>query len=166
MKKFKKRRAKMEKVNISSPWITYWNKVYALFGQDPDITVMYNEDVNQISFYVQGTDKAEALEKLLPKEKKFGNITVMQRVIPANKTWDTPDLFRKIFEGNPLYADTIVVKPEGTSNPFGYVCFKKDVIQFWNDNLGDPHGNEFTLAQDIAREVFDSNGIYFTTESD
>ena len=57
------------------------------------------------------------------------------------------------------------MRPIGTTNPFVYVMFKPEVVQYWDDNLGDPHGNISTLAQEIARDVFeDGNGVYFSTD--
>ena len=43
--------------------------------------------------------------------------------------------------------------------PFTYVVFKNCVVQFFNDNLNDPHGVLSTLYQDIAREVFGDCGM-------
>jgi hypothetical protein len=38
--------------------------------------------------------------------------------------------------------------------PLTYVVFKNRVVQFFNDNLNDPHGVISTLYQDIADEIF------------
>jgi len=50
-------------------------------------------------------------------------------------------------------------------NPINYVVFKPEVVQFWNDNLHDPHGLVSTLMEDVARAVIgEEDGVMFTTD--
>ena len=47
-----------------------------------------------------------------------------------------------------------------------FVEFCKYVVQYYNDNLGDLHGNRTTVMEQIAREVFDDvSGVYFCTDN-
>ena len=50
------------------------------------------------------------------------------------------------------------------TNPLTYVVLKKEVVQFFNDNLNDIHGLETTLYQTIAKDVFDGTGVFFCTD--
>jgi len=51
------------------------------------------------------------------------------------------------------------------NNPVDYVVFRNEVVQFFNDEMGDPNGLKSTLYQDIAKDVFaDKDGIFFCTE--
>ena len=61
-----------ETLNLSAPWIEFYHKVETLFDPDPNVAVVYDDAAKIIKLYVDGTDKANALEKLLPKEKVFG----------------------------------------------------------------------------------------------
>ena len=74
------------RLKISPPWITLINKIQALFDGDPQIACNVNWKGTQ-PFNLEGTqpsitlacnngDKVAALLKLLPAEKKFGNITL------------------------------------------------------------------------------------------
>ena len=46
-----------------------------------------------------------------------------------------------------------------------YVVFKKNVIQYYTDNLGDLHGIKSTLAENIARDIFVQHpGVFFCTD--
>lgn len=56
--------------------------------------------------------------------------------------------------------------PEGVwFVPFTYVVFKNCVVQFFNDNLNDPHGIISTLYQEIAEEVLESvPNTYYCTD--
>lgn len=154
-----------EKIKLSPPWYNFYREVMALFGEDPDINVVFDEDNNVIKLYVENHDKADALEQILPKEKSFGNVSVYIEVIPKNKEMSTADLYRKAFEGNPAYSFTATIDGIMT-NPLHYVVFKNRVVQYWNDNLGDINGNTSTLYEIIARDIFDgTNNVCFNTDT-
>lgn len=154
-----------DKIKLSPPWYNFYREVMALFGEDPDINVVFDEDNNVIKLYVENHDKADALEQILPKEKSFGNVSVYIEVIPKNKEMSTADLYRKAFEGNPAYSFTATIDGIMT-NPLHYVVFKNRVVQYWNDNLGDINGNTSTLYEIIARDIFDgTNNVCFNTDT-
>lgn len=153
-----------KKMKLSPPWVEYYRKIEAMFGPDPDIRVEFDEDEMHIKLYVESHEKATALDELLPVQKDFGNVSVFIEVIPANDEPKRIDYIKRAFEGNPAfsYATTI----EGImSNPISYVVFKPEVIQFWNDNMGDPHGITSTLMADIAKEIIgEDEGVIFSTD--
>ena len=154
----------MEKVNLSSPWVTFYRELDALLGCDPEVKVNYDEEDNSIKVFVDNEEKAEALAELLPAEKTFGNVTVRVSVVPANRLGENKaSLFQKAFEGNPALA---FVKTEDKGlYSFGYVVFRKEVVQFFNDDLSDLNGNRSTLYQEIAKDVFgETDGIFFCTD--
>ena len=76
------------------------------------------------------------------------------------------EIFNVAFKNNPIYAYSVTI--EGLfSNPITYVVFKNRVVQFFADNLSDPHGNISTLYQDIADEIFkeaDVRGVSYCTD--
>lgn len=153
---------------LSPPWITLGHQFDAMFGEDPDITVEYvagdgNDPI--IKLFVDGQDKADAIEQLLPAEYNFGGVTVSVVVIPANKPQTNADLFRRAFYGNPVFS--FAAQAEGIfTNPITYVVFKNRVVQFWNDDLGDINGNETTLYELIAGEMFgELDGVSFCTDT-
>ena len=158
----------MNNLELSSPWASYAHKLMAMFEPDPDITINYDNDKNTVHMYVCGNKKADALEALLPASIAFGNVLLTVIVHPANITLSKEDMLRDALEGNPLFSRVITVAPEGSSNKFNYVMFKNQAVQYWDDNLGDPHGNVTTLAQNLLPEVLnkviDFGGIFFCTE--
>ena len=158
------------KFGVSSPWVCEFRKYQALFGQDKDIKLEYDNDIPAIKIYVNGQDKYEALSRLLPAERQFGNVSLKIQLIPDNNLkLSTLDLFRKAFADNPIVTDYISIPKEitGSANDFNYLVFKKEVVQYHNDSLNDPHGNCSTLYQNIAEEVFDNHsGVYFCTDKD
>lgn len=72
-------------LKLAAPWVAYFNEVKALFGDDPEIKLEYNNDNYEIKMYVDNQEKADALTQLIPAEKAFGNIVVKTIVIPSNK---------------------------------------------------------------------------------
>lgn len=173
---------------ISSPWIIYVSELNALFANDPDITIEYNNDSVSVRLFVDNDRKAAALMGLLPFQKRFGNDILNIVVISSNDsieeeeredsffaTTETEkvkslitmqDYFEAAFENNPIFAFTHVV--EGIfSNTLTYVVFKNRVVQFFADNLNDIHGNISTLYQELAKDVFSMErcpNVFFCTD--
>ena len=155
----------MEKMKLSPPWITFVNEVKALFEEDPEIKIMYDEDSYTLKLFVDDTDKAAAVTKLLPEKKEFGNVVLVIEVVPANADeYEIDQIVAKAFEGNPVLSNVA-----SFDSPFGrvnYAVFQKKVVQFFNDQMDDINGNKSTLYQDIARDVFGTeHGIFFCTEA-
>lgn len=156
----------MENIKLSAPWITFVHELEALFADDPEVKVMYSDETNAVKLYVADSDKAMALEKLIPAEKKFGNVTVTISIIPPNvEELTKEELFAKAFRGNSALAFTA-----SYDNPLGhltYIVFEKKVIQFFNDQLDDVNGNKSMLLQEIAHDVFGGDhGVFYCTDAD
>lgn len=156
----------MGNLNLSSPWVIFYRKVNELFKEDPEVKIVFDQDNNVLNLYVDNDEKAEALTKLLPTEKEFGNVVLKIRVVPANLENDASklDMFKKAFKGNPVFVDAI-----STEGDLGfhadYLLFAKKVVQFYSDDLSDPHGATSTLYQELAKEVFGTEtGVYFCTD--
>ena len=152
-----------KKVKLSPPWITYCHEIEALFKKDPDVTVRYNDDPGpEVKIFVNNEEKADALAKLLPASKSFGNIILAITVVTANLDVESNEsLFRRAFKDNPI-VKSIAVVDDVYSFSAGYVVFSGDVVQFFNDELSDINGMKTMLYQDIAKDVFsDVGGMFF-----
>lgn len=167
----------MAKLKLSPPWIEYYEKVQALFKMDPDVHVILDDEAEekQLKIYVESPRKAAALEKLFPTEKEFGGVKLAISVIPANDFIETQaknfairmnmeETFSSAFIGNPIFSYIRTV--EGV---FGFtatfVVFQKRVIQFFDDNISDINGMKSTLAENIARDIFEVPlGVFFCTD--
>ena len=158
------------RTKISPPWVTYINKLQALFDGDPQIAFNVNYENLFVTLSTNNRDKAAALRLLLPDKKTFGNISLFidvdgpftNRAFPKVK-----ELFDVAFEKNPAYAYSIAPTDEGYWYfDFCYVVFKNCVVQFFNDNLDDAHGVISTLYQDIAAEIFGDKipGAHYCTD--
>jgi hypothetical protein len=171
---------KMAKLNLLSPWATFYNELKAFFEKDDEVTVVYNEDENIVNLYVDNPEKAAALTELLPVEKKFGSVTLQIKVIPANADTKRFTVIRTSLAGNePEMIDLYGMALRGNhnfdgittvhgifSNPITYVIFTKRVIQYYNDSLGDVNGVCSTLMQNIANDIFEKkDGVYFCTST-
>ena len=150
-------------IQLSSPWVNFYRELEALFGDDPEIKIEYDEDQN-IDFYVDNEAKAEALLELFPSTRTFGNVTVFVNVIPFNTQRTLYcNIYETAFSGNPAFAYTV----NSTKLPIQYVVFKNKVVQYGIDSLKDINGLRSTLYQDIATElVGEEEGVFFCTEKE
>ncbi len=156
------------KVTMSAPWTIYCRKLEELLCQDPDISLYYDADEPVAKLYVDSLDKATILDNLLPSEKTFGNVTLKIYIYPPNvEEYNRSYMFKRLFEGNPVYegmqSSTL---PDGSE--VNYILFKKEVAQFFGDNIQNPYGVISTLYESIAKDVFegDNEGVIFTTALD
>lgn len=158
-------------ITLSSPWITLYREIKAIFSEDPDIEVEYDEDRMEINLFVNNQDKAKAICTILPTYRSFGNITVFINVIPSNDEEDgsyvlreekvTFRTFERAFDGNPAFAYLY----RADKLPINYIVFKNCVVQYFNDALNDAYGICSTLYQEIAKDIFGQHeGIYFCTD--
>ena len=115
--------------------------------------------------YVENGVKADALTKILPAEKEFGNIKLNIQVIPANETQSLAMIYRNALNGNPVFDKVKEVKVADGAK-FNYVTFAKEVVQYYNDNMGDPNGLNSTLYQEIAKDLFNTEpGMFYCTNT-
>ena len=149
-------------IRLSPPWVEFANEVKALFEQDPEIAVEWDDGTMTLTILVDDDVKADALTQLMPAERTFGNVTAKVEVIPANTDVPRVNLFRRAFDGNPALSFTDTV--DTVLGTFSYVVFKPEVVQYFNDDLSDYHGYRSTLYEDIARNVFEGDVIRFCTD--
>lgn len=155
----------MEKLNLSSPWVNFYREIEALFSEDPEIKVAFDEQENVISLYVDNEEKAEALTQLLPSARTYGNVTVSVRVVPANQLAENRlALFQAAFKGNPAFSFAKTVEGD-LGLKISFVVFAPKVVQYYQDNLQDINGFRSTLYQEIAADVFEEeDGVFFCTD--
>lgn len=168
----------MAKLNLTTPWNEYYNEISAFFGDDPDVNVIFDYENMIIKLYVSSPDKAAALDKLLVPEQVFGNVTLKIEVMQPNTTNDRkfvkfdedhpqymPCLFATALFENPIFSYLKTIDGVLSFNAT-YVVFKKQVLQYFTDDLGDINGIKSTLAQTIARDIFiEQTGIFFCTDT-
>ena len=150
-------------MKLSPPWANFYNEIKALFEQDLEIKITYDEETPEVKLYVDNGRKADALTQLLPAEKDFGNVKLKITVIPADSTTSKIGLLQDAFYGNPALA--YVWSADTPLGQFNYAVFEGKVIQYFNDDISDINGNRTTLYQDIARDVFGDIGVNFCTEA-
>lgn len=151
-------------VKMAPPWVQYVNSVNAMFAKDPEVKVIYDNDNTTLSLMVDNPVKADALQQIMPPEKEFGNVTLNIKVVPANLKMTKAQLYHTAFSGNPAYVASVPIEGVFT-NPLLYVVFAKEVVQYFNDDLSDLHGNRSTLYQNLANEIFtDHDGVLFCTD--
>ncbi len=156
-----------DKPKLSPPWITYYREVEALFKNDPNVRVEFNEGAMEVMIFVNGSIKAMAIERLMTQRVTFGNVELKISVFPANlqSADDDLELIKIAFDGNDALKYTKTV--ETLLGTHRYAVFKKDIAQFYNDNMTDLHGVTSMLYANIALDVLPPMGdVLITTDSD
>lgn len=160
----------MAKLNLSTPWMTHYHELVAMFKYDPEVHVVYDEEENIIRLYVDRQAKADALASIIKNEMTFGNVKLFIEIVPANGALPMiaatvkPGTFEDAFKDNGAFS--FVKRIAGIfSNDLTYVVFKNKVVQFFNDDLGDIYGNCSTLYQNIAKDIFNElEGVFYCTD--
>ena len=156
----------MAKLNMSAPWYVYYNELCALFKEDIEVHIVYDEMDQIINIYVENQAKADAMDEMLPKVMTFGSIDLEINVVPANNLSarrSRGSILKDLFYGNTICEDIVTIEGVFT-NPLTYVIFRKEVVQYYNDDLGDAHGVCSTLYQDIAKRIFkEMPDVYYCT---
>ena len=155
-----------KKTKLSPPWITYYSELTKFFGNDPEVHTMFNEENMTISIFVDDTDKADALTSLLKPCVEFGNVNVAINVIPPNNSQKTTlELMKIALANNPVCKEFKMVT-DVFGNEINYAIFSREVVQFFNDNIGDPNGLKTMLCSQIAEDIFkEHDGVFFSTAS-
>ena len=165
----------MARLNLSPPWVMYYRKLLAFFKEDSEVKITYDDIEQEIKLYVNNAEKAVALENLLPNKQVFGNVILYITIVPANKTCfdsvkagnstNLNDIGRICFNNEAVVGVKIV---DGImTNKMVFVIFKKEVVQYFTDDIGDYHGICSTLYQDLAKEIFGSiDGVFFCTDNE
>ena len=159
----------MEKLKLAAPWTTFYREIETLFAHDSEIKTIFDEDNASIKIYVNNNAKADSLANILPLYKSFGDIEIKIEVISPN---DSLNLrigytqheydFETAFEGNKVFNGIITIT-DGLPAPFTFVQFNPEIAQFYNDNLSSTWGLASMLYEDIARDIFDLPGVFFST---
>ena len=168
----------MAKLKLTSPWHTYYNELKAFFREDPQVRVLFDEDNMDVKLLVRNAHKAEALSCLLKDSQQWGDTKLTVTVIPSNEILPDTKMYIYSLAENDKYVQIYSYALSGNDEFYDvcdiegalgfdavYVVFKKDVIQYFTDNIGDLHGIKSTLMENIARDIFVSHpGVFFCTE--
>lgn len=153
----------MADLQVSPPWVNYARRVAALFADDPEVVIDYDNDECEVKLLVDNAVKAAALDEILVHEVNFGNVTLRVTVVPGNEETTTAMLLRRAFEGN-----RAVLSVETRDLPAStHVLFVPEVVQYPSDDLSSYFGIDTTLYENIAREIFTvPDGTFFNTTLD
>ena len=154
-------------LKLSSPWMIYQRKLAAFFREDPGVNILYDEDAKEVKLYIENAAKADALSQLLPHEKKFGNVTLKVTVHSGNLgSTSKMTLFGRALDGNRAVAYMKTVSCLAGDMAY-FIVFKKEVVQYFTDDIGDLHGIHSTIYQDLANDIFENHeNVFFCTDVD
>lgn len=152
-------------LSISAPWVTYHKQVYNLFKDDVEIdvddTLSETESGNyEFTISSKNGDKLYAIERLLGYGTSFGNVKVNIKYGYENmEEVDWPSIWERAFSGNPLFQEVIRYDTPVLGKG-GYAVFKKEIMSFYDDNLGDYCGNSHFIVADVVRDLCIGNNVH------
>ncbi|MCL2336141.1 MAG: hypothetical protein FWC60_01840 [Firmicutes bacterium] len=155
---------------LSPPQYTYYNYIKHSIGNDPCVNVADMKEMGGgnyvIPIHVQGHERAVALATILELHKSMGNLSIdieifcgNQMVTPSENTENSESLL-KLYEqalSTNRYFACAKINELLPGYPSIFPVFKKEVIQFYNDDLSDLYRNFNGVAADVFREVFKSS---------
>lgn len=156
---------------LSPPWYIYYQKLCSLFKEDGQVTIGELEkkpdDLYIAEITVSDKEKQAALQQIIVQDIEIGRtkvkFTFTDPLDVSQADGDVPlETFIAAFQGNPILVKTATVHPP-TGATVHYVVFKKEVIQFFADDITDYYGNYNGLAANIAKEVFVPTTVNFGT---
>ncbi|MGF2616195.1 hypothetical protein FZC84_00260 [Rossellomorea vietnamensis] len=154
-------------IQLSPPWITYFNELKFSIGEDPEVTVGPLIPVGSTFIAlvtVSDNQKAIALATLLKSSVEFGNITVNVVVVNGDQEIVNPlpcplspftvaALMETALSGNPYFVE-VVVKPQIPGEPDAvYPVFTPEVIQFFNDDISNLCNTFTGVAANVFADV-------------
>ena len=152
-----------EALAVSPPWYRQQRLLKASVGASPFVAVGEVAEVTggyRVDVACASAEVARGVAFLLPAEYVFGNVRLAVRVLDDHGTTVTVD--ESTIGGEPVAASRELLRSALKANllfdsfasgPFTSlaVLARPEVVQFWNDNLADPHGNESLLASEAFR---------------
>ena len=155
-----KQKTKENKQNVLPPVFTVANRYKALFDGDKEVKIEVEQKDNTISILVANSLKAACIDKIVDR---ISDPSITIKVINLNYDRDVSDLLKYSFEGNPHFSRIIKCEPIEGTEVYSTV-FKKEVIQFSNDNGGAIEGKETRVMEQLARELLHPGKMTFCTE--
>lgn len=155
-----------EKIKLLSPWELYVRKMKVMFDKDAEIYIEYDEENSILEINVSDLSKALALTFLIPDFVEFGDKKVTNVIKFDGENLKDPYYICSLaFNNNDSVSS--IIKPHGQFlDGTAFVCFKKEVVQYPNDNMFDANGVCSTLYQNLAKELFpDKVNIFFCTDT-
>lgn len=146
-----------EDLKLGTPWTIYANRIKALFEYDKDVRVEYDDESHNLTIYVDGSDKAESIKRLLPSDMTYGNVVLSITVVPSNLLGTEEDLFRKAFEGNPALES--VAGNLGPAGDVSYALFAPAITQIYEDDLSEFDGMKTITYAEIAKSVLKEGSV-------
>lgn len=159
--------SKSDKVKLSPPWVGHMSMLASFFKGDKRVRIGSVEGRTGI-IEVFCNDMYQALSLVLRQKIRFGNVTLNINLVPSNgmklKTKEMSDLdaLKVVLKKNPAF-DKIRTTKDGPMQ-FVTALFKPVVLQWYNDNIGNPWKLTTSIFESEANKVFKGElGICWST---
>jgi hypothetical protein len=154
---------------LSPPWYTVRSLLNGTVGASPCVEVgQVNVDQDPYTLDVTACSKklASSLAVILRRDWSFGNVHLHVRVLDSTGQEVNPRIqpgpdpvatikaqFEAALADNPLFSKIIENQSSSQDRNSFWVEIKKEVIQFFNDDLTDYYSNKNAVAENAFRHV-------------
>ena len=149
---------------LSPPWYTYYNFIKESIGSDPWVKVLDMTEMSGAQYIITSQarriEKARALATILTLRQTFGNIVVDIEILhngngvspyePPLTNAELLRIFNQALGTNSYFRN---VRLGGLVAESIFPIFKKEVIQFFNDDISDFYQNFNGVASNVFVEV-------------
>lgn len=153
---------------LSPPWYTLWNQIRHTIGKDPGVQVdpLDTESMPYVvNLRVTDPAKAPALAAILIPRHTIGNIVVDIRVLdsagrivepmPVTTSKELIMAIGTALSNNELFLAVVDLGSRGFLGQAVGVTFGRSVVQFFNDDISELHGNYNAAAADVFMKVLE-----------
>lgn len=157
-----------QNVKLSPPWDGHMSMLASFFAGDGRVKVGYCDDTRTGTIEVLDSRMYDALSQVLRTSIRFGNVTLKLNLVPKFEPKVCPKMtdleaLKVVLAQNPAFSKVKVQK--AAAGAFVFVLFKPVVLQWYNDNLGNPWKLTTSTHELQADRVFKRGlGVSFTTE--
>ena len=147
-------------INIEAPWWRFFKLLTNLFDKDESVGFKTNEDtkgVFEIIIISADICKLAAIKKVVGTERTFGNVKVVISYVEEEGAL-TLEEFAMAFKDTGYLVDTKIAETP-TGDHLYFPIMKKDVIQFYDDNIADYYGNLNATVADATIEIMDKKNL-------
>lgn len=150
-----------EELKLGTPWAIYAARVEALFAGDEAVHVDYDGEAMRLILRVDGAAKAEAIERILPQEMRYGNVVLGIEVVPSNHGKTDAECFRAAFDGNPALRD--VADGYGPMGDIAFALFAPETVQLREDDISEFGGVTTITVAELAESVLKQGDVLISS---
>ena len=170
-------------LKLGNPATVQANRIAAFFKDDPDVTVSYQYEVDQVKnpgitgplvqLFVTDADRADYLNRIIVKNYELGGINLTVQVVQAVAGDIVPmsapsdsislsgfEILKRALKGNPNVVNFREIYVALFDVTYCFAEFQSKTLFYQADDISNVEGFDAILPVDLAKEIFDTESIH------